>query len=1148
MRKRMLIVIGTLLAACGEKDETAPPPPFLDPVSSPTTMNPYPLSGSAEYGATVDVAGGAAAATGTADRYTARFRIPVQLKPGVNKLTATATDLAGNKSGASEEVTVELVGTPAKVTLDLFVNASTTAAADPVKVSVGDTITTKTKVEDSGGGVLNVPVDITHNLFGALIEGDKIVGIAIPGLYRAVATVRGTSIAAGRNVTVKPGAPDKMTMTLSRLDARAGDVVGVTVRVVDAGGNEILDAMPALDYAITGTANKLPPKFCLVTTTPCPAAQEKDQGLTATSGLAANLFLYQVAQAKAAAYSFTVTASLLRPPETPLTASAAVVVKPGPAAAASKFEFAGGGVSLTVSAGSDASYTYEAVDAYRNPTVGPATVSTTAPGALVIDDGVSGVGRITNLNFAGAYTVRLFLPAVGQSGSTLNLNVGPGAATVVSVTVSSTLTAPNSDVFFFALVRDQFGNLIQCSGTGGDVTWASNPTANATQVSTGCQNDLFRATYRFTKEGTYGVTATHTGSGTSGSAYVSIFGFDNTPPTVDIPLATLRVNGTVCTSTATPPACQVAPGDFIEFDVVANDNISLSEISFTAFFSTAAFGNQLRTRTVLVAANALLPVTQTFSFTVHNSAFLEDVPLIAQAIDGAGNRATSSQIVLRVSFGVFGGRTATLVARDRGGAFINAPEDVAVDSAGNVFIANSGNANVLKLATGANFPTLHLAAGAIQGLPGLGGFRPGFIAIDPQGNLYLTDAGGGSNDLVRVDTANPPVATNYVRYTDGAAELRGLSVVQATFAKGIVNVNATVAPVDGDRVTVGTNVYEISNTGSCPNVAFVAGATGACLTVAFGANSTDMATALANCINSGTGCVSDTGTGGAVQPHATVGATLSATPAPPSVILAAKATGTAGNAIALTATMAGGGSPCPRFNFNNAGNNCPITVSTLIGGQAETLMVGQTGAGASTIYRFPFSLTPAFPKTEAANVGAFSMVVAGQQHAQWGVAVKDIATATTRNLREYVFYFPDAAAGFNRLRGMRITDSAATVSVFDTLTCPAPQGCVNRTNDPGTPIRNFNRLWDVALEPKPTTTPLVAPDGCLLASDDGNGNIYTVDTRDPTTANPTVSVVAEGLANPRGLAFDAAGNLYVALQGADAIIKIGPSPSTTDCY
>jgi DNA-binding beta-propeller fold protein YncE len=62
---------------------------------------------------------------------------------------------------------------------------------------------------------------------------------------------------------------------------------------------------------------------------------------------------------------------------------------------------------------------------------------------------------------------------------------------------------------------------------------------------------------------------------------------------------------------------------------------------------------------------------------------------------------------------------------------LNGPDDVAVDSAGNVYIADNDN-RVVKLPVGSNTPTK---------LPFTGLNRPQGVAGDSAGNVYVTDAG-----------------------------------------------------------------------------------------------------------------------------------------------------------------------------------------------------------------------------------------------------------------------------------------------------------------------------------------------------------------------------------------------------------------------
>jgi streptogramin lyase len=63
---------------------------------------------------------------------------------------------------------------------------------------------------------------------------------------------------------------------------------------------------------------------------------------------------------------------------------------------------------------------------------------------------------------------------------------------------------------------------------------------------------------------------------------------------------------------------------------------------------------------------------------------------------------------------------------------LNQPGDVAVDTAGNVYVANYGNHRVLRLAAGSSFPMM---------LPFTGLNKPQGMAVDAAGDLFVTDPG-----------------------------------------------------------------------------------------------------------------------------------------------------------------------------------------------------------------------------------------------------------------------------------------------------------------------------------------------------------------------------------------------------------------------
>ena len=63
---------------------------------------------------------------------------------------------------------------------------------------------------------------------------------------------------------------------------------------------------------------------------------------------------------------------------------------------------------------------------------------------------------------------------------------------------------------------------------------------------------------------------------------------------------------------------------------------------------------------------------------------------------------------------------------------LNSPGGVAVDTAGNVYVADHGNNRVLKLAAGSTTPTV---------LPFTGLNSPGGVAVDTAGTVYVADTG-----------------------------------------------------------------------------------------------------------------------------------------------------------------------------------------------------------------------------------------------------------------------------------------------------------------------------------------------------------------------------------------------------------------------
>ena len=137
------------------------------------------------------------------------------------------------------------------------------------------------------------------------------------------------------------------------------------------------------------------------------------------------------------------------------------------------------------------------------------------------------------------------------------------------------------------------------------------------------------------------------------------------------------------------------------------------------------------------------------------------------AADGAGNVYIADSMNNRVRKVNSAGTISTVAGNgspgfsgDGGpatGASLSMPMGVAVDSAGNLYIADSSNNRIRKVNTGGTISTV--AGGAlVPGFSGDGGpataaglFLPGGVALDSAGNIYIADI--ANNRIRKVNTA-----------------------------------------------------------------------------------------------------------------------------------------------------------------------------------------------------------------------------------------------------------------------------------------------------------------------------------------------------------------------------------------------------------
>ena len=172
------------------------------------------------------------------------------------------------------------------------------------------------------------------------------------------------------------------------------------------------------------------------------------------------------------------------------------------------------------------------------------------------------------------------------------------------------------------------------------------------------------------------------------------------------------------------------------------------------------------------------------------------------ALDSSGNlyvADTGNNVIRKISTS---GTFSTL----GGSATFSAPHGVAVDSSGNVYVADTGDDTIRKIAPGATATVLAGKTGTAgykdtSGTPAALFRAPTGVAVDSSGNVYVADSG---NDVIRKITSGGAVSTyagqgGFGGYTDGpeAKALFFQPMGVALDSSNNLYVADSVAPVSG---------------------------------------------------------------------------------------------------------------------------------------------------------------------------------------------------------------------------------------------------------------------------------------------------------------------------------------------------------------
>ena len=196
-----------------------------------------------------------------------------------------------------------------------------------------------------------------------------------------------------------------------------------------------------------------------------------------------------------------------------------------------------------------------------------------------------------------------------------------------------------------------------------------------------------------------------------------------------------------------------------------SDNYRIRKVNAQGIISTVAGGNGTAYGDGGPATAAALYEPGCVAIDASNNLYIADTyHSTVRKVDSSGNINTIAGNPVLFGFAGDGGMAA--------GAVLFYPQDVAVDTAGNLFIADTLNARIRKVA--ANGVITTIAGTGLFGDTGDGGSATAAqigevlgMSIDPKGNLYLADA---YNNAVRLLTGSVGPPPDFAFTQDAAAK------------------------------------------------------------------------------------------------------------------------------------------------------------------------------------------------------------------------------------------------------------------------------------------------------------------------------------------------------------------------------------------
>ena len=351
----------------------------------------------------------------------------------------------------------------------------------------------------------------------------------------------------------------------------------------------------------------------------------------------------------------------------------------------------------------------------------------------------------------------------GGAGTVFSLSLGPSSALAFTINPLSQTVGAGQNATFTAAASGSPTPTYQWTFNGANITGATSAT-------------LTLANAQLSNAGTYVCIATNSVSSVSSSSATL---------TVDVALPGAPTGVSVVAGNGQATVSFTAPSN--------SGGVALSGYTVTATPSSGSPVTVTGTSSPIIVTGLTNGTAYTLTVAATNSV-------------GTGSASSSSEAVIPTilyTFTTLAGLAGSpgSIGGTGSAARFNFPYGVAVDSASNVYVADSYNHTIRKITTGGVVTTLAGLAGAAGSADGTGSaarfYTPVGVAVDNAGNVYVADY---SNSTIRKITSSGVVTT-----------LAGLA---GSF--GSANGTGSAARFDhpyGVAVDSGSNVY-VADTGN----------------------------------------------------------------------------------------------------------------------------------------------------------------------------------------------------------------------------------------------------------------------------------------------------------------------------------------------